>query len=179
MRRALPHVVAQSCAASQAGAVPVAAIGSVRHFARFIKNNESTRGVYTEFDPTDAATLANIKLPFVREDMREDMWKLHKSDPARWTYQEISLRFKMSHARARAILWLMGQREAKMAKNKVLHLSDTWKSIWKLHLENPQEHTPEKIAEALTVDIEEVKTCIANIQEHHNRLENLSSKMEA
>ena len=55
----------------------------------------------------------DVKFHTLTDKTKVDMYSLHIQDPDKWTYQTIADKFGMSKARAKAVLYLMGLRDAK------------------------------------------------------------------
>lgn len=58
--------------------------------------------------------------PMLAEETKEEMYRLHTSDPARWNLEALSLRFGLLKARVQAILTLMGMRAEAVRNGEVL-----------------------------------------------------------
>lgn len=76
--------------------------------------------------------------------------------------------------RARAIVYLMGERERLMEKLGVLNISPVWEAVYQEHCAEPEVMTVSALAEKHQLSEEEVSKIITNMSEHTWRKKNLN-----
>jgi hypothetical protein len=105
---------------------------------------------------------------------RLEIYRKYKSDPIEWSLKKLSQRYGMNLHRVRAIVHLMGEREALMEKLGVLNISPVWEAVYQEHLAEPEVMTVSALAEKHQISEEEVSKIITNMSEHTWRKKNLN-----
>lgn len=79
-----------------------------------------------------------IKVPYMKEKHREEMWQLYKSNPEENTYSVLSQKYGSTLLRTKAILYLMQRREEVMNEIGASEHLTEWGPIWARHKEVPE-----------------------------------------
>lgn len=101
-----------------------------------------------EFNP------AAVKISYLPDYVRQEMYKLYQSDPNVWTEKELSRKYGTSITRTRAVLLLMQRREE--LRNRLLGTTDGsvpehWKVVYEKHCEDREKYTPEALFQEFCV----------------------------
>lgn len=91
--------------------------------------------------------------PFLREHVREEIYKKHKEDPAEWTLQKLAMHYKASLPRVKGIIILFNKRENLMRDKGVLEISPEWQQMWEKHKEFIKR---EKLAASDEIDVKTI-----------------------
>ncbi len=137
-----------------------------------------------------------VKTPYVPDNVRAEMYKLHKDDPVKWTEQALAQHYGASLYRVRAVLLLLKKREEKM--NILLGTTDgsippNWNTLYQKYSEDMTKFTPEVLFEAFCgkdapadgpkfASVGEIKNIIERLTEHYHRqsdLDNYNNMMES
>mmetsp|Transcript_35122 Transcript_35122/g.33370 ORF Transcript_35122/g.33370 Transcript_35122/m.33370 type:complete len:396 (+) Transcript_35122:112-1299(+) len=119
-----------------------------------------------------------IPVPLFTDIERQEIYKKYKSDPEKWTLQKISNYFSCSMERARAVVYLMGQREALMKKNGVYEISPVWAKVFDQHNIDREINTVEVLCAEYELSQDEVKHIIKQMGDHYGRLETVAEVEE-
>lgn len=146
----------------------------------------------TNYDPK------TVKVAFLRDHVRLEMFELHKSNPTEWTEDALSKRYGASVTRVRAVLYLMQLRENK--RNELLGTTDgtvpsLWKTMYAAYEADKEKYTPEVLFEEFckgeitlnqspipVTSPADVKNIIQRVEEHMLRaadVEVYNERMEA
>ena len=131
-------------------------------------------------EPDDAVMdPKDILVPYIVDAKRVEIYQKHKEDPVSWSVANIAQHYSMSLTRARAIVYLMQQREELMTERGVLTVPPLWQQLWDVHNEAP-ELPLETLAEEHEVPggAEEAGRILAVMEDHHFRKVNLQDYNE-
>lgn len=120
----------------------------------------------------------DIKIPYLSEEDREEIYELYLDDPVENSFAELSMEYSVSEARIRAIVYLMRNREAMQRKIGVWEEKAHELEIWKAHQTNPEENTIEKLAEDFSLSEKEIRAILKRQNEHAQRLNNVDMQAE-
>jgi hypothetical protein len=124
-------------------------------------------------EPDDAVMdPKDILVPYIVDAKRVEIYQKHKEDPEKWSVRNIAQHYQMSLPRARAIVYLMGEREQQMTRQGVLSVPEQWQQLFAAHTEDPAMPL-ETLASEHGVSEEEAGRVLAVMQDHHYRKENL------
>lgn len=76
--------------------------------------------------------------------------------------------------RVRAIVHLMGEREALMEELGVLNIPEAWSAVYRDHREEPESMTTSALAEKHNMSEDDVANIVAKMSEHEWRKKNLN-----
>lgn len=116
---------------------------------------------------------AEVAVPYLREQQREDIYVSYKADPVTWSPAKLAEKYNASEMRIKAVIYLMQKREELMEKNKVINIPQDHQEIYEKSLN--KENTIASIAEVHQKSEEEVKDIIARLTDHHQRLANMKA----
>jgi hypothetical protein len=119
----------------------------------------------------------DILVPYIVDAKRVEIYQKHKEDPVQWSVQNIAQHYSMSLHRARAIVFLMKEREEMMEASGVLDAPPMWHDLYTAHSENPEQEVGELAAEH-GLEEEEARKVLAVMEEHHYRKTNLQDYNE-
>lgn len=146
---------------------------SIRISQRTLSYSSQEPGYKIDWD--DALPDPNDFTPaYLTDHKKMEIYLKHKKDPKEWNVKTISQRYGMSLLRAKAILWMMKQRENLMQELGVWNLSPLWQEIYDEHIREPEVNTKEALAEKHSLPVEEVEKILKNMAEHSWRKENLN-----
>jgi len=76
------------------------------------------------YDPKD------IQMSYLNEETRDEIWRLHKSNPEVWTELSLAEKYKATRERIKAVLYLRRTREEHMIAQGVFQIPEEWHRIW-------------------------------------------------
>jgi len=115
-----------------------------------------------------------VPQPHVIDAKRLEIYRKHKADPAEWSLKKLSQRYGMHVHRVRAIVHLMGEREALMEELGVLNIPEAWSAVYRDHREEPESMTTSALAEKHNMSEDDVANIVAKMSEHEWRKKNLN-----
>jgi hypothetical protein len=115
---------------------------------------------------------AEIKVPYLQENQRKDIYQKYKEDPVAWSPAKLAEKYQASEMRVKAVIYLMQKREELMEKNQVTNIPPDHQEIYEKSLN--KENTISSIAEVHQKSEDEVKDIIARLTDHHQRLTNMT-----
>lgn len=167
---------------------------------------KGTIAFYTPYEPKflvrrDAkADPRMVKVPYLKDSVREEMYARHLSDPQEWTFDRLSQFYKSSLIRTKAVVLLMHKRFSIMKEkgftvtivngNKPhveVTIPDSWNGLYKAYEESEKKDveavlksynetcTDEKRA---NMSNEEAATVIENLKDHYRRVNNAVTHQE-
>ena len=80
---------------------------------------------------------SEVKVPYLAEKSKIEMYKRHKQDPVKWSISRLSQQYGATLDRTKAILFLMRKREEVMTKEKVLDIPAAWHEIYERYSAPP------------------------------------------
>ena len=129
-------------------------------------------------EPDDAVmSPRDILVPYIVDAKRVEIYQKHKEDPVKWSVQNIAQHYSMSVYRARAIVYLMREREEMMESSGVLSAPPGWKEIFESRQSDPEQPI-ETLAAEHGLEVEEATRVLAVMEDHHYRKENLQDYNE-
>lgn len=72
----------------------------------------------------------DVKVPYLSDNTRVEMYKRHKADPQQWSISKLSQHYGATLDRTKAVLFLMQKREELMVKEKVADIPPMWHEIF-------------------------------------------------
>lgn len=104
---------------------------------------------------------AQVKIAFLPDNIRIEMYNLHKSDPEKWNEVSLSRKYAASITRVRAVLMLMQRREE--LRNRLLGTTDGsvplhWKVVYERYCEDKETNTPEVLFQEFCAGAKPKKT---------------------
>ncbi len=88
-----------------------------------------------------------MKVPFLRDAQKEEMYALHKSDPVKWTVHALAEKFGARQERIKAVLYLRRGREELLAKEGLLDIAADWTAMHQAYVQWEQEKKDLKAAQ--------------------------------
>ena len=131
--------------------------------------------VEPEDSPVDTR---DILVPYIVDAKRVEIYQKHKEDPVKWSVDNIAQHYSMSVYRARAIVYLMKERESLMSSRGLLPEPPAeWNELYARYSKDPD--TPvEILATEHNMDENEVTRILEVMEEHHYRKQNLQDYNE-
>lgn len=139
----------------------------------------------------------NVKVPYLRDHVRQEIYARHVSDPEKWTLAALSQHYHTSLDRTKSVIVLMHRRyEMIRAKGFAVHIDKQhftvtvevpapWRELYQKHLEDPtkdaeavlQSHNEAVQEERLKLRIngEQAKQIIETVKDHERRSKNLDA----
>lgn len=122
-------------------------------------NGGNVRWEEPEYGVTDSDQMdpSGVKIAYLHDHVRVEMYNLHKSDPVEWSEEALSKHFGASLTRTRAVLILMKRREE--LRNELLGTTDgsvptEWALLYNKHIEDREANTAEALYKELCIDNE-------------------------
>ena len=72
----------------------------------------------------------DVKVPYLSDNTRVEMYKRHKADPLQWSISKLSQHYGATLDRTKAVLFLMQKREELMIQEKVADIPPMWHEIF-------------------------------------------------
>ena len=107
----------------------------IRCLARRVPFHEPEYGVQDETERVDPS---EVKVPYVTEEMKGEIYGKFKLDPQEKTFTKLANEYKMNVTRVKAIVLLRRNREEMMKKNRVDNISPEETRIFELYKVNKQ-----------------------------------------
>lgn len=128
--------------------------GSSSHNSTSSSILSTTNGLGSYEEPEYAVTddedfnPAHVKIAYLPDNIRIEMYNLHKSDMEKWDEVALSRKYAASITRVRAVLLLMQRREE--LRNRLLGTTDGsvpahWKVVYARYCEDKEANTPEAL----------------------------------
>lgn len=104
--------------------------GGIRSFS-----DRKARGGYKESPymvDTDVRSVpaSQIRVPYLNEKLKQEMYGKHKQDPEEWTVNALSKQYGASMERTKAVLYLMRRREEFMKEKGVDNIPKEWYELY-------------------------------------------------
>lgn len=114
-----------------------------------------------------------VKVPYLREHQRQEIYTKYKNGA---TFKELSQEYHSNELRIKGVVYLMKNREEVMLKENVASIDEKQTEIYTKSLEAA--NTPEVLASAYEMPLEEIKTIIERVKKHTHRSENMKFMLE-
>jgi len=129
-------------------------------------------------EPDDAVMdPRQILVPYIVDAKRVEIYQKHKEDPVKWSVQNIAQHYSMSMYRARAIVYLMREREQMMEASGVLSAPPVWHELFERRCADPEQPL-ESLAAEHGLQVAEAEAILATMEDHHYRKQNLQDYNE-
>jgi len=111
-----------------------------------------------------------IHVSFLRDNVRQEIYKLHKEDPKLWTVSKLAQKYGMTLERSKAVIYLMRKREDLMRDEKVLDIPSQWNEIYEKHQTDPNINTLTSLANEYSLSESSISDIITRLSTHYSRL---------
>lgn len=115
-----------------------------------------------------------VKITYLPDSVRMEMWKNHKENPDEWSILKLSQHYGTSLDRTKAVLFLMKRREDFISVDiNILKKYEKSEEMWNKKLNEPEKYTHAVLAEEYGLSVKEVDEIMFTVKQRNSRQENL------
>jgi hypothetical protein len=146
-----------------------------------------------------------VKVPYLRDELRQEIYSRHISNPTEWTVSRLSQHYNASLDRTKAVILLMHKRyemmrakgfevtlkpstSADSAPSIVVEIPTLWTALYEKYKEDPTKEPSKVLSEynescalesaRTSINAEECGKIIDNLKDHYRRLDNMKARAE-
>ena len=139
-----------------------------------------------DYEPDDLAMDGYVEptemlISYVSEDIRRELFSLHREDPNRWTPVELSRRYNMTVRRVKSIVYLACKREEAIEKliPSAQSKGEKWMEIYQKYVDDPEENDVNKLSAETKLPADQVQDIIIRMKQNECREANMTAAVDS